>query len=406
LKKRELSTPSFSVQGYFTTALHNQENYFMTSSLPIYNHQEADSTVSYLEAVKEGIPVWDWEILCYRDDDPTGSFDMWDNPKSRFFKSLVHFVSLGGIIPQSVYQANRDGKLFTWSEEDSYGWSAHLPKANETGEWVTHDEGDKEFKPSSNLQGATILYKKLSSSERKLLNKLKSQFNLRLMNLHDIYSEKVAETDVTEESIITYIKSLNGKMNENGWWVIKFKKYTLLEVKLEKGIWYYREGTQDLVLRNYHTISGIVPVSKHSVMLAVLNFLLTSKTEEDLRGRRAFMANVFVDKIYVGYSHKLLDKANSNKVGCIQLGLSDKNHFSLLVSDGNLVGAAKAYEKLGYSVFMHKGGKYIVVEAECVGFTRNDDKTQVAWYADKHAKLTGRALFMVATAAEYIEDEE
>ena len=164
----------------------------MTSSLPIYNHQEADSTVSYLEAVKEGIPVWDWEILCYRDDDPTGSFDMWDNPKSRFFKSLVHFVSLGGIIPQSVYQANRDGKLFTWSEEDSYGWSAHLPKANETGEWVTHDEGDKEFKPSSNLQGATILYKKLSSSERKLLNKLKSQFNLRLMNLHDIYSEKVA----------------------------------------------------------------------------------------------------------------------------------------------------------------------------------------------------------------------
>lgn len=371
-------------------------------TVPIYD----ESTAEYLDAVKNYLPAWDWEILCYRSEDPLGSYDMWDSPRNRFFRSLAHFVSLGGIIPQSMYKANRENKLFVWSDADSFGWTSHLPRANEAGEWETQEEGDKVFKPSSNLQNATIIYKKLSASERKLLNKLQTQFNFKLVNLNDIYAEKVAESNVTEENLVSYIKNIKGKMNENGWWVIKFKRYTTIEVKFQDGVWHYREGTQDLVLRNYHAISGKPPVSQHAVMLAVLNYLMTSRTEEDLRGRRAFMSNVFVDKIYVGYSHKLLDKANANKVGCIALGCSEKNHFTVLAKDNNLVRAAKAYEDLGYSVFMHKGGKYIVVEAECVGFTRNEDKTQVGWYADKHAKLTGRALFMVATAAEYIEDEE
>jgi hypothetical protein len=381
-------------------------------SLPIYDRAASESNTSaYVEAVKAYLPEWDFEILCYRNDDLTGASDMWESSNNRFFRNLVHFVSLGGIIPNSVKQAAEFNKLFVWSEDDVSGWNAHLPLAKSEEKWADKtgaEVSEKMFNASvsSNLQGAIILYKKLSSSERKLLETLQATFKFTLMNMNDIYAAKVAEANVTEEDAFAYIRSLNGKMNEQGWWTIKFRKYTTLEVKLENGVWSYREGTQDLVLRNYHTISGKVPNSKHAVMISVLNYLLTSRTEEDLRGRRAFMSNVFVDKIYVGYSHKLLDKANANKAGTILLGLSDKNHFPVLAKDGDLVKAAKAYEALGYSVFMHKGGKYIIIEAECVGFTRNEDKTQVAWYADKHAKLTGRALFLVATAGEYFEDDE
>lgn len=326
-------------------------------------------------------------------EDQTGCSELWDTAKSRYFRNLCHFLTLGGILPSFAVNAHKKGKLFTWN--GGFAWAEEvlgLAVAKET-----------EY---SNLQDAVVIYKHLNKEEKEAAELLKERYGVRFLTINELYCHKVAETNVTEEQLVAYIQNMGGKLSADGWWQIKFKRYTLLEVKFENGSWVYREGTQELHLRRFHSLSGLVPKSSHAVMLVVLNYLLTSKNEEDLRGRRAFMSNVFVDPIHVGYSHKLLDKFVENKLGAIRLGLNQNNWMPALCKDGDLVTAAKAYENAGYSVFMHKGAKYVVVQAECAGFARQEGKTFVAWHADKQAKLTGRNLFSVPTAGLYVEDDE
>lgn len=366
-----------------------------TISLPVLD-RSADSTALFVDEAKTYLGKDDFTILGFNGDDPTGASDMWEMPKSRYFKNLCHFLALGGFLPKSLKKAHTGNRLYIWGED--YAWAGiegvNLPEVQKesTIEWGT----------------AIILAKPESfrSKEKREWKEAIEKKGCRFISLNQLYCEKVAEAATTEADLINYITNVGGKLNSEGWWEIKFKRYTLVEVKFHEGTWYYREGTQEFELRNYHTIGGLVPQSKHAVMLMVLNYLLTSKTEEDLRGRRAFMSNVFVDNIYVGYSHKLLDKFNANKCGTLLAGLGANTLMPVLAKDGNLVCAAKAYEALGYSVFMHKGAKYIVVSAECAGFARQGNKTYVGWHADKQAKLTGRNLFSVPTAGLYVDDED
>lgn len=353
---------------------------------------EDDCNTVFLHEARGLMSEMDWKILSYSGEDETGSSMMWENPKSRFSKNLYHFLALGGFLPSIVTDALAKGKLYSYSE-NTYPWvsSLNIP------DYAT---------PGLDLYSAVIIYRRLNIKDKEVVETLKKKYQVTFLSLNDLYCHKVAETDVTEDQLVAYLQNVGGKLIE-GWWQIKFKRYTILEVKFDKdkGSWIYREGSQELVLRNFHSVSGLVPTSKHTIMLVVLNFLLTSKNEEDLRGRRAFMSNVFIDPIFVGYSHKLLDKFNSNKLGAIRLGCG-RNWMPALVKDNDLVTAAKAYEEKGYSTFLHKGAKYVVIEAECAGFARSEGKTFVAWHADKQAKLTGRNLFSVPTAGEYIDDEE
>ena len=89
------------------------------------------------------------------------------------------------------------------------------------------------------------------------------------------------------------------------------------------------------------------------------------------------------------------------KMGALSLGLRGLIPTLVMSKDGDLISGAEAYEAQGFSVFMHKGGKYIVVDAEHMGFARIEEKTFIAWKADKHVKYTGRMLSGVPTAAEY-----
>lgn len=356
----------------------------------------ADSTALFVDQARSYLGADDFTILSFNGEDPTGAQDMWENPKSRFLKNLCHFLALGGFLPESVKKARAENRLYVWGED--YAWAGNeglsLPEVQQESQinWVD-----------------AVILAKPESFRSKVKREWKEAMEAkgcRFISLNELYSMKVAEASTSEEDLINYIKNVGGKLSAENWWEIKFKKYTLVEIKLHEGTWYYREGTQEFVLRNYHTVGGLVPNSKHAVMLAVLNYLLTSKNEEDLRGRRAYMSNVFVDNIYVGYSHKLLDKFNANKCGTLLAGLGVNTLMPVLAKDGNLVRAAKAYEAIGCSVFMHKGAKYIVVGAECAGFARQENKTFVGWHADKQAKLTGRNLFSVPTAGLYIDDEE
>lgn len=356
----------------------------------------ADSTSLFVDEVQKFLSKDDFTILSFNGEDPTGAKNMWENPKSRFFKNLCHFAALGGFLSTIAVEARQNGQLFVW--QDDFPWAGsegiNLPSVSMSDDSLL-------------VKDSVLIHKSsFTKKEAREWKERKEKEGVVFMSHNQLYCAKVAESKIDEEGVTTYIQNLGGKFVD-GWWQIKFKKFTTLEVKFQDGTWIYREGNQELVLRRYHTIGGQVPQSPNAIMLIVLNYLLTSRNEEDLRGRRAFLSNVFIDPIFVGYSHRLLDRFNGNKCGTLLGGVSAKTLMPVIVKDGNLVAAAKAYEAKGMSVFMHKGAKYIVVEAECAGFARSEEgKTFVAWHADKQAKLTGRNLFSVPTAGEYVDDDE
>lgn len=361
----------------------------------MFDRENDNTEVFVSEATK--LMELDMKVLAFKGDDSTGISEYWDNSRHRYFRNLCYFVALGGVLSTQFKQALAEKRLYSY---EGYDWcdkeGLDLPKLD----------------PSKNLDWENTFvicdYNKLKSKDKRELLTILVTKGLTVLTLNNIYAAKVAESIVTEEDFVTYLRNIGAKY-VSGCWEVKFKKYTVLKLEFDKdnNCWVYHEGTQQLKFRNFYAING-QPIynSPHKIALLALNYLLTAFDETDLKGRRAYMAGVFVDIISVGYEHKLLDKFNRNKVGHLKIGVKSNNWLPLIIEDGDMLQAAIQYEKLGFSVFMHKGAKYITVDAGMTGFGRKDDKTQVAWFADKQAKLTGRALWNVPSAAEYIDDDE
>ncbi len=361
-----------------------------------FNRAE-EMTEEFIAELTAMMPT-DMKVISFNGEDPTGMADFWENYNSRHFKNLCFFNAIGGILPSALIEAIDNGNVYTF--EGGYEWCGE--------EGLAIPEFDNSIKHKLDEILVICDRSKVKSKDKKILLAALEEQGLKVLSLNDIYAMKIAEAIVEKQDFITYLENIGAKL-VNGVWTIKFKKYTqiLLEFDKETNLWSFHEGTQKLELRSFYGVNNKpMYACPHKIALLVLNFLITSFDEQDLKGRKAYMGGVFTDITSVGFEHKLLHHFKNHKVGMLLVGCKTNNFLPQLIQGGNMIQLAKAYEALGFSVFMHKGAKYIVVEAEMTGFARNNGKTQVAWAADKAAKLTGRALWNVPTAAEYVDDDD
>jgi hypothetical protein len=349
---------------------------------------------TFLKEVSDYMPL-DYDILCFDEDDPTGNVDFFEaGPGNNRYRNLCHYVALGGVLPSVLRAAAAAGLLFHWTES-SYTWAEEFFPGCDVE--TCPEKALVIIKPNGKNGG-------FNKATREAMIAVEDK-GVIFYTYDRIYTEMVLEAVVDKATVEGYFHNLKAKL-VNGWWEIRMKRGINLDVKFDKGVWFYKEGSQERQVRNFHSLNGEPVINPHKILLITLNYLLGSRDQNTFKGRRAFLSGVFTDQVTLGYSHAILDRGISNKLGTLGVYMNEKHHAPILYNTKDILSPAAKYEELGYSVFFHKGAKYAIINADCVGFTRKEGKTHIPYHADKRAKFTGRVLCMVPTAAEYIDDDE
>lgn len=353
-----------------------------------FNKNIEDACEAFLAEFAELYPV-DYAALRYIDQDEEGLDDYVTRRKSRHWRKMAFYAAIGGFIPEMVSKE----RVYYWDCEKQYAW------AGEVGDAINEED------IADGLRGVNILVPEgaLSTLEKQLLRNA----GCLTWSLSDLITVKLSEIVDTfaYENTVNYLHNLGAKyIEEEEGWSFTIGRYAEVFVKYQDDHWYIDDGSMESEVKEYVCLNNTSMHNKHLNVVIGLFYILSGMRESDVKGRKAFSPFMFVDEIHVGFTHDILDTANRHKVGMVDFGLKGRNFLPELGKGSDLVAAAAMYEARGWSVFMHKGGKYIIVHAECIGFARINNATYVAWYADKEAKLTGRNLFTVATAAEWIDD--
>lgn len=353
----------------------------------------------YIEAVEAAMPL-DAMILAFKHDDSTGSKDYWDRRKTRQFINLNWWLALGGFLPTKLRQQLEAGRVVrcgdvpAWCEEDGL----NLPDIEDVIE-----SGE------STLMGLHVVGSLAKSSifpDYQAVANFKSRYKITEWNTTTMFSASLRRAEVTQEVLNNFLTNIGAKRLEDGRWSFLFKTYNELTLEWDEEHNTYIVGVDDdeKELKRFFYLNNVAIADEpHKMALLVVGYLLASFKSTELTGRFAFLSSAFVDDVYVGFTHDILEQFRRNKCGVLQMFINDKTHLPTMQDGGDIVVAASAFESRGHAVFMHKGAKYIVIDAECAGFSRNNGNTYVAWYADKEAKLTGRNLFSVATALEWVD---
>lgn len=369
------------------------------------------------ELVVRELDPLELKILYYFGEDATGGYDHLVSlqKRSQFYKNICYFAALGGFLPKSVMDALQNNihpvedkmpldeqVIYTWSAKYSYPWATEVLGLEDVSEELTAlKEGNIVLiKPNK--------YGKFDKKTKKLI-KLLSSKGVIFKTLTDLYCEKLTEAEITAADISTYLHNLGAKEISPNKWELKVVKRLALDLEYDPDLdnWILWEGTQKLYLRNFHAFNGEIPATqKHTAFITVINYLITGLGVDTFKGRKAFLSDVFEDITYVGYSHKLLNKFKANKLGNLAVEMTPNKCLPIVSKSRDLLTSAGSYEEAGHSVFLHKGAKYCVIDAECAFFSRQEGMTNVAWQSDKRSKLTGRNLFSVATAGKVDESNE
>jgi hypothetical protein len=365
-----------------------------------------DLPEDYTELLQTNWHPLDWAMYLYHPSQEEVSTELMHGAgrvwKQAMYHTLVPFSS------KAFKEAIMRGRVCVWAPEGKvnyFGWVDCLPEdypkpfviqtPEQAAEVALHFQ---EQHPGKKLPGLLFSMGKRSKALREAMEHLGGGYTLS-----DIHGDSLGETEITQTDLEWLIQALNGKVVGKSKYTLKVSKWLVVKLQyLEKeGVWAYEEdGTVQKKTRLYYTVNG-QPADTHKALACGLAYFINASGEQDYKGRRAFLPSLFQDEVSVGYSHPLLDAMLPRKMGALSLGLRGLSPTLVMSKDGDLISGVKAYEGQGYSVFMHKGGKYIVIDAEHIGFTRIAEKTLVAWKADKHVKYTGRMLSGVPTAAEY-----
>lgn len=413
------------------------------SNLPLVNlHIDApDNLSSWLEEVKPLIHEVDWQCLITKADEPEGFLEFYGMYANKFHRGLSYYalvplfpkwfvdkIEKGDVI---LYEKNLEAPAFWWADKFD------LEKYNV-------DSVDLEGGELPDLKGKTLLvHPPLGGKHLKTINSL-TKAGAKPTTLSHLHAESVAQTDVSVENVIQFVRCMGAKYaTETEEWVLIPCRDVTIKIKYieEERVWQYREEDgKAKKTRLFYGINGLVPTSNNTIFLLALAYIVQGSNRKDIQGRRAFLANVFQDEVNVGFSHDILDEFLPRKLGTLQLGVNPIAWTLDVGKDADYMSVVQAYESNGFSSFVHKGGKYAVIEAECTGFTRlpntidklvqthgedeqalrdavmalkkdvkmspQDFDTFIAWLADKLPKYTGRALWLVPTAAQMLGSGE
>jgi hypothetical protein len=392
----------------------------------------------WVDMVGASLHPIDWLILkaLSPDEGDWGSYN-WE------VKSRIGTLGLFGLIaptPRSFKEALLEGRVYVIGKSlEEFPWALALIKGDPEKGVPPMDiklltPGEEGFDPN---QDCTSLYKKTigivnmpMKGKTKAFVKIHQSWGMSVMCSSDLFNESVEETHLSEEHLFSWLISQGGKITPQGAINLKLAKYYSLSIlKTPEGLWEWKDSTKSLT-RYFYGLNGN-PIEPHLAVLLALVYITAGVGWKGMQGRKAFMSGVFKDEVTVGWSHPILDQFLPRKVGSLQTGMTRGWRLELGEAPGLLPKLINKYEKENHAVFLHKGGKYAVVDAEHTGFSRlptklgelikeangeegalkeliekakqelpaSDFETFVGWLADKLPKYTGRALWLVPTAA-------
>lgn len=402
--------------------------------LPVVNRMDDDDNLSgWLQKVESIMHPSDWEALQWRMDerDMTEFYGMF---KSRFFLALAYYAVVG-LFPEGFWNRVERGEVMVYEQSEdtpSFGWTVAFP----TITTLSVDSIDLETtEMPQDWVGKTLLVRPPFRGKHAKTIKALEKGGMILQTLSDLHAKSVCQAEVSVQQVHQYLQCAGGKRDmDTGEWVLNVRKYVSIRVKYleDEGVWSYREDDGKVKkTRLFYGLNGMIPKSSNSIFLLCLSYIMQGGNRKEVTGRRAFLADLFQDEVTVGWSHPILDAFIPRKLGNLQLGV---NHFVWsqdVGKDPDFMPVVEQYSYKGYSTFVHKGGKFAVIEAECTGFSRlpqtieslvkeaGDDEeklrelvmvskvsmgdladTYIAWLSDKLPKYTGRALWLVPSAAQ------
>lgn len=402
------------------------------NQLPVVNRLEDDENLSgWLQKVEKIMNPSDWEALQWRleDRDMAEFFGMF---KSRFFLALAYYAIVG-LFPEGFWKRVEQGRVMVYEQSDtpSFGWTVAFPMIETIS--MDIDLESQEMPPS--WIGKTLLVRPPFRGKHAKTIKALKKGGMILQTISDLHARSVCEAEVSVQQVLMFLRCAGGKRDmDTGEWVLNVRKYVSIRVKYleDEGVWSYREDDEGRVLKTrlFYGLNGMIPKTSHSIFLLCLSYIMQGGNRKEVTGRRAFLADLFQDEVTVGWSHPILDAFIPRKLGNLQLGVN-LVWCQDVGKDPDFMPVVEQYEYKGYSTFVHKSGKYAVIEAECTGFSRlpksleslikeaGDDEdelrelvmvsketmghladTFIAWLSDKLSKYTGRALWLVPSAAQ------
>ena len=390
-----------------------------------------DNLSSWQGKIQEAMDPICWEALQWlRDERELPEF--YSMYGTKFQRSLAYYA----LIPlweAWFSKAISEGNVFAFETSDNpaFGFAKALGIDTITPESI--DLESDELDPE--LKGKYLLVKPpYSGNSRKTLAAL-VEGGMKLVTLADLHAQSIANADITEKDVVRFLLSMGAKRDmTTGEYNLSPRKYVSFKIKFltEEGVWSYREDDgRVLKTRLFYGVNGLAPKSSHAIFLMALSYLVQGSNYQNIKGRRAFLANLFQDEVTVGWSHPILDQFIPRKLGTLQVGVNHATWLLDVAKDSDFMSVLEAYDAKGYSSFVHKGGKYAVIEAECTGFSvlpknidelvkqyaddeeglraavmaakeslsPKDMETFIGWLADKLPKYTGRALWLVPSAA-------
>ena len=403
-----------------------------SSGLPLVDLLNDDENLTLWRGqIEQGMDPICWEALQWlRDERELPEF--YSMYGTKFQRSLAYYA----LIPlweAWFSKAISEGNVFAFETSDNlaFGFAKALGIDTITPESIDLESDGLD----PELKGKYLLVKPpYSGKNRKTLAAL-VEGGMKLVTLADLHAQSIANADITEKDVVRFLLSMGAKRDmKTGEYTLSPRKYVSFKIKFltEEGVWSYREDDgRVLKTRLFYGVNGLAPKSSHAVFLMALSYLVQGSNYQQIKGRRAFLANLFQDEVTVGWSHPILDQFIPRKLGTLQVGVNHATWLLDVAKDSDFMSVLEAYDAKGYSSFVHKGGKYAVIEAECTGFSvlpknidslvkqyaddeeglraavmaakeslsPEDMETFIGWLADKLPKYTGRALWLVPSAA-------
>lgn len=235
-----------------------------------------------------------------------------------------------------------------------------------------------EINPNLSLKDKVILGK-TSDLDKETIDLINTKGGC-FLTYQDIYKESLTESEISIEDIETFLYNQGAIINEDnplsqgGTAVLKRFKRFQVSIRFDKdlGVWVWSEtGKSSLFLRRYYSINSKPVTNPHLTFLLGLYYFLSATNERELKGRINLVPNLFSDRVNVGFSTPICQNFILNKLGLLELTIRlfpGSHNLIIIKRNGNLLKSIESYERLNYSTFVHKTGKYGVVEPEC--FTR------------------------------------
>lgn len=319
-------------------------------------------------------------------------------PGTARYNLLAYASAMGGCIPAALKNSSFFFAKATGFPAPKYVRKSGFFKIITSDQISEMKKGDVLIKEHGPLFGLS------SQLEAMMLDTL-NEAGITVTTVGNLNLGFVMESEIGEEQFVDYLNKLDGsevEVDGKKYMRVQITRYDSLDVRYQDGELEILQGLMPSVGREWYSFNG-QPVPKFKAWMVSLNYLLSSKNAIVLKGRKAFMEEVFVDNVYVGKVHPMLAIEKKEKLGNLQLGVGSDYRVPMTEKGTKemMEECARTLMDEGIPTFMHKSGAYLLCGdgARAAGVDIVHGLYHYWLEADKASKRAGgRHLHGVATA--------